>query len=179
MVLKDVARQERLAQPRGGRHRRPDRPVPHDDERVALEEPVRDRSQPVQVGCRDRDVLLRLLESGHERARERGRREIPQPVIHVGAPAEAAPEISENRVAVFLDGEHLRQKSLRVEHLVGHEPEHLLKPPVLLARAGAVEDVVEEQLLHHRGDHAVDFRARQVDQDGGQLADFGGDSEHG
>ena len=69
---------------------------------------------------------------------------------------------------------------LDLEDLVGDVAQHLLESPVLLARPLAVEDVVEEQLLHHGRDHPVDLRPRQVDQDGVELADLGSDFEgHG
>ena len=49
---------------------------------------------------------------------------------------------------------------------------------VLLLGLGPVEDVVEEQLLHHGGSHPFDLGARCVDQDLPEPADFRCDVNH-
>ena len=43
---------------------------------------------------------------------------------------------------------------------------------MLLARDLPVEDVVEEELIHHRRDHHVDLPPRQVDQHALEPADL-------
>ena len=64
------------------------------------------------------------------------------------------------------DLEHLLEQVLDLEHLVGDVAEDLLEPAVLLAGPVAEEDVVEEQLLHHRRHHPVDLGSGHVDQYG-------------
>ena len=48
--------------------------------------------------------------------------------------------------------------------LVGDEADELLEPAMLFAGDLSVEDVVEEELVHHRRDHHVDLAPGQVDQ---------------
>ena len=62
VVLEDGARDERLAEPGRRRHRAPDEPVADRDDRVALEEVVRDRRQQEERVDRVGDLRVRLLE---------------------------------------------------------------------------------------------------------------------
>jgi hypothetical protein len=68
--------------------------------------------------------------------------------------------------------QHVDEQVLRVEHLHPGLAQHLAEEVVLLARLVAVEDVVEEQALHHGGHHPIDLAAGPVDQDAPQASDF-------
>jgi hypothetical protein len=94
-------------------------------------------------------------------------------------PPEGRAELVENEPASIRVAENLLEKDLDLQDL-REEPEDLLEPPVLLPGPRAVQDVVEEKILHHRRGHPVDFPARLVDDDGPQTTDFGMDGDrHG
>jgi hypothetical protein len=78
---------------------------------------------------------------------------------------------------MFLDDEDLPQELSGLQDFVGDIAQHLLKTAMLFARPRAEEDVVEQQLLHHRGHHPIDLSPRQVHQDGGKLPDLGMDAQ--
>ena len=81
-------------------------------------------------------------------------------------------------VAGIAVGEGLAQQIGGLDDL---DPEHLEQPAeaaVLIARLFAEEDVVEQQLLHHRRHHAVDLDPGLVHQHPAQPADFGCDLNH-
>ena len=65
-----------------------------------------------------------------------------------------------------------------VQHFDAEQLQYATESGVLLASPIAVEDVVEEQLLHHRRDHAIDLGTWLVDQGAAQTADLGGDADH-
>jgi hypothetical protein len=102
---------------------------------------------------------------------------MPVAVVHVRAPAQGLAEVVEDRAALLGDRQDILEKILDLEDLVGDVAQDLLEAAVLLAGAVAVEDVVEEQLLHHGGDHPVDLGPRQVHEDRLQFPDLGGDAE--
>ena len=117
------------------------------------------------------------LDSGDQRRGELLRRQVAQPKLHVGAPPERLAEVVQDRAALLGHLKDVLEQILDLEHLVGHVAENLLKTAMLLAGAVPVEDVVEQQLLHHGRHHAVDLRPGQVDQDRLELSDFRSDSE--
>ena len=160
MEREDVAGEQRLAQARRRRHGAADRPLADDDQRVALEEVVGDRRQGVELRGRGRDLGGRLLDAGDQGRGQLLGGQVPEPVVHVRSPAEGLAEVVQDRAALLGDLEDLLEKVLDLEHLVGDVAEDLLEAAVLLAGPVAVEDVVEEQLLHHRGHHPVDLRRR-------------------
>jgi hypothetical protein len=82
----------------------------------------------------------------------------------MSGPSPGLPRSSRIALRCSGTGDFLEQV-LDLENLVGDVPEDLLEPAVLLPGAVAIEDVVEEKLLHHRRHHAVDLRSRQVDED--------------
>ena len=69
----------------------------------------------------------------------------------MSGPKSACPRSSRIAAALLGDLQDLLEQILDLEDLVGDVTEDLLEAPVLLAGAVAVEDVVEEELLHHRG----------------------------
>ena len=105
-----------------------------------------------------------LVGVGGDRAAQIGRQlrqhHPPQPLAGVGVGQGLAEEI-----AGFddLDAEDLEQPA---------------EAAVLVARALAEEDVVEEQLLHHGRHHAVDLDPGLVDEHPAQPADFRRDVDH-
>ena len=74
--------------------------------------------------------------------------------------ARSAAASSEDDGPPLLVGEDLLEEVLDLEDLVRHEAEKLLEPAVLLARPGPEQDVVEEEVLHHRRAPSGRSRAR-------------------
>jgi hypothetical protein len=171
-----VAVEQRLPQPRRRRHGRADRPLADDHEGIALKEVVGDRRQGVELRGRARDLGGRVLDPGHEGRGELFGRQVAQPIVHVRVPSERLAEVVEDRAPLLGDLKDFLEEVLDLEHLVGDVAEDLLEAAVLLPGAVPVEDVVEEELLHHRRHHSVDLRAGQVDENGLEFADFGIDS---
>ena len=96
-----------------------------------------------------------------------------------GREPEGRGELVEDEPPAVRVGEDLLQEVLHLEDL-REEPEDLLEPPVLLARPRAVQDVVEEKILHHARGHPVDLATGLVDDDGPETTDFGMDGDrHG
>ena len=161
--------QQRLAPASAGRHRAPDDAVAHDRCGIALEEPVRERRQQVEGIEGAGDGGLGALDPLHEARREPAGGKLVQREKDCGRPCEQPRELREHLVARVGIAQDLLEELLNVEHLVRHEAEHLPEPPVLLARAGPEQDVVEEQVLHHRGHHPVDLATGLVDEDRAQA----------
>ena len=67
---------------------------------------------------------------------------------------------------------HFLEKVLHFDDLGGDEADELLKAAMLLARDLAVEDVVEQELIHHGRDHHVDLAPGEVDQHALEPADL-------
>ena len=172
-MLEEGAGEERLALAGAGRHRGDHHAVAHHHLGVALEEVVGHRVeleelQPAGVGDpgRSADPLdqgggeltgRQLVEAAHEAEGDAvlGLQLVEQPPARLGA----LPQ-------------HGGEQVLRFEHLGAGLPQHLRKEVVLVARLVAVEDVVEEEGLHHGGDHPIDLPPRPVDQDAPQAPDF-------
>ena len=169
-------RQQRLAVARGGRHRTEDHALSQDDLGVALETPVGQGRHPVELVRLDPAGHVLLAVSGDQHRRQGLRVERVQVLaLTVG---KVAQEDLDDPVARGLLLQGLHQQVGSVVHL---DAEQLEDPPerrMLLASPVPVEDVVEEELLHHRRDHAVDLGPRFVDQRSAQAADLGGDADH-
>ena len=84
----------------------------------------------------------------------------------------AVHQLIETQKPTFLVVEDLFQKILDVVNLIRHEPKDLLKSPVFLARELPEQDVVEQQLRHHRRHHDVDLAPGQMHENALELADF-------
>jgi hypothetical protein len=164
MEREDRAREKRLAPAGARRHRAPDDAVSEHDARIALEEPVRDRRQEVERVERARDLGPRPLDPFHEARREAVGGQVVQGDEEGGRPREERRELREDRVPRGGLLEDLLEKIAGVEDLVGDELQDLPEPPVLLARARPEQDVVEQQVLHHRRHHPVDLAAGLVDE---------------
>ena len=122
---------------------------------------------------------MRLLEPLDERGGERVGVEGGKPVGDGGRESQGGREPLQDGGAAARVGEDLFEEVLDVEHL-GEEAEDLLEPPVLLAGPRPVQDVVEQEILHHPRCHPVDLAARLVDDDGPEPSDFGVDGDrHG
>ena len=159
----DRARQQRLAVAGGRRHRREDDAVPDDDLRVALEAPVGQGRELVELVHSEAVVRRVQAHAAHEHVDQVGRRGRGEPLARGGR--QVLGDGVEDVRARFLVRQGLGQQVLREQQLRAEELQHALEAAVLLARPVAEEDVVEEQLLHHRRDHPVDFRSRLVDED--------------
>ncbi len=170
----DRARQQRLAVAGGRGHRREDDAAPDDDLRVALEAPVGQGRELVELVHPEAVVRRIQAHAAHEHVDQFGRRGRNEPLACGGR--QVLGHGVEDVRARFSVRQRLRQQVLREQQLRAKELQHALEAAVLLARAVAEEDVVEEQLLHHRRDHAVDFRSRLVDQHLPQAADLRGDA---
>jgi hypothetical protein len=142
---------------------------------IALEGPVGHRGHAVEVGDLDAAGGVAahpgdqhrgevagggLLDLGPAPGRELGKHDVEQPAAALG---------------------HLEGGGQEVEGLEDADAGELHQAPeeaVLLAHALPEEDVVEEQLLHHGGDHLVHLGAGLVDQDRAQAADLGRHVQH-
>lgn len=65
------------------------------------------------------------------------------------------------------------EEVLGVQGLDAGLGQHLEEVVVLAAGLVAVQDVVEQEALHHGGNHPVDLAAGPVNQDAPQASDFG------
>src|SRR5207245_1917665 len=79
-----------------------------------------------------------LLDARDERRGELRGGQVREPFVHFRAPRQRAAEVGKSRTSDVRNREDFRQQILRLEDLVGHVAEHLLKAPVLLARPGRV-----------------------------------------
>ena len=179
VMLEDGAGDERFAQARRRRHGAPDEPVAHRDDRVALEVVIRDRREEEEGVDRARDLGVRLLDPLDEGRREALGRKGGEALRDGRAEPERRVEVREDERPPVGVREDLLEEVANLEDL-REEPEDLAEPPVLLPGPGAVEDVVEEEVLHHRGGHPVDLATGLVDDDGPESTDFGVDGDrHG
>jgi len=64
----------------------------------------------------------------------------------------------------LVPGQGLGEELVGLHHLDAQKLQQTPEAAVLVARTVAKEDVVKEQLLHHRRYHAVHLRSRLVDQ---------------
>ena len=104
----------------------------------------------VKAGVADAELLVTLLgaEAGQVAAGH-GQRDL---VVH---PALLGQRHQEGDV-----DQGLLEQRPRVDHLDPEQLEEATKSRVLLPRAFAEQDVVEQELLHHRRHHPVDLRGR-------------------
>ncbi len=172
------AREERLALARLGRHRGDHHAVADHDQRVALEEVVGERRQ------LERAAAERLGVGGARPLDQAGgelrRRQVRQARQEVRGDGVLALELGEQLAARRRARQHVGEQVLAVQHLDAGLPHHGAEQVVLVARLLAVEDVVEEELLHHRRRHPVDLPPGPVHQDAPQACDFGIDVDaHG
>src|SRR5436190_2022208 len=84
-------------------------------------------------------------------------------------------EIDNDLVLGLFVLEDFLEKILDVEDFLGDVAHQLLKTAMLLARDLPEEDVVEQQLGHHRRNHHVDLASGKVDEDALEPADFARD----
>ena len=120
-----------------------------------------------------------LLEPLHEGRRELLGVEVGEALDDRGRQPKGRSEVVEDMPPAVRVGEDLLEQVLHLEDL-RKEPEDLLEPAVLLARPGAMQDVVEEKILHHARGHPVDLPTGLVDDDGPETTDFGMDGDrHG
>src|SRR5207244_7432827 len=148
--------------------------VAEDDLRVAGEEEIRDR---VELELRQLAASLLARQAADQHLRERARGLLAQPVREAAREAVAPGEIANDQLLRLLILKHFLEEILRVEDVVGDEADELLEAPVLLAGHLAVEDVVEEELRHHRRDHDVDLAPREMHEDALQPPDLARDVE--
>ena len=172
VVLEDGAGEERLALAGAGRHRGDHHAVAHHHLRIALKEVVGHRIELEELQAVDVRDLGRSADPLDQRRGERPRRQLVQPAHQAEGGAVLGLELVEQPLARLRVRQHVREQILRLEHLHPGLPQHLGEEVVLLARLVAVEDVVEEQGLHHGGDHPIDLPPRPVDQDAAQASDF-------
>ena len=71
-------------------------------------------------------------------------------------------EVANDAAFDVIVDEHFFEKIFDVVNLVGDEADDLLKSPMLLTRDLAVQNVVKQELRHHRRDHHVDLAPRQM-----------------
>ena len=146
-------------------------PVAHHHLRIALEEVVGHRVDSKKLRRR-RPSLGRGADPLDQGRGQLLRRQLVEPAHQAEGGAVLGLELGEQPLARLGVRQHVGEQVLRLEHLDPGPPQHLAEEVVLLARLVAVEDVVEEQALHHGGDHPVDLPPRPVDQDAPQASDF-------
>ena len=144
---------------------------------IALEEVVRQGHQLEEAGLARTHQARDLAHTGDHGRGQRVVLHLPHLIEQLRRRAIVAPQHVKEPVSRRLDRQRFFDQAAHLQGLDPRGTHDGTERVVLGAGTLAVEDVVEQQLLHHAGNHPVDLASGAVHEDAAQALDFGFDSQ--